>query len=102
MRVLLVVESCNPEMVSVPLEGWSHARALGRLTDAHIVTQIRNREAILRAGLIEGKDFTSIDSEALYGPAYRMAGLLRGGAGRGWTVIGAFDSLAYPYFEYLV
>ena len=102
MRVLLVAEACNPEMVSVPLEGWSHSRAIARLTDAHLVTQIRNRDAILRAGLIEGKDFTAIDSEPVARRAYQFAGKLRGGAGKGWAVVAGFSALAYPFFEHLI
>src|SRR5580700_152675 len=99
---LLIAEACNPEWVSIPLEGWSHARAIQSLTGGHLVTQIRNRDAILRAGLIEGKDFTAIDSEAVAARVYKIASLLRGGKGKGWTTNTALNSLVYPYFERLV
>lgn len=102
MQVLLIAEQCNPEWVSVPLVGWSHARAIARLTDAHLVTQVRNRNAILRAGLQEGKDFTAIDTEAIAGPVYRFADRLRGGDNKGWTALAGLMSLAYPYFEHLI
>jgi glycosyltransferase involved in cell wall biosynthesis len=102
IRPLLIAEACNPTWVSIPLEGWSHSRAIMEIAGGHLVTQVRNREAILAAGLIEGRDFTAIDSERVAKPVYRLAGLLRGGAGKGWTTSTALSSLVYPYFEKLI
>lgn len=99
IKVLLIAEAANPEWVSVPLIGWSLTKALASRTEAHIVTQIRNREAFLRAGMIEGTHFTALDNEALARPVFRLALFLRGGSGASWTTGTALAALSYYSFE---
>ncbi len=102
LRVLQVAELCNPEWVSVPLEGWYHGRALAALTESHLVTQYFNAENVKKAGLRESADFTSLDTRAVLRPLQRVARLLRGPDHAGQTTQTAFDSLAYYYFEHLL
>ena len=102
MRVLIIAERANPEMTSVPLVGWSHAQAIKKVCDAHLVTQIRNRDAIVAAGWVEGKDFTALDTESLDGPLSRLVQRIRGGSNKGWTLVTAGAGLAYYNFERVV
>ncbi len=101
LRALLLAESANPEWVSVPLVGWSEARALRLLVDAHVVTQIRNRAAIERAGWRAGEDFTALDSEAIARPLSNFGHWLKARTGLGWTTGIALNAFSYYYFEHL-
>jgi glycogen synthase len=98
----VIAEAANPEWVSVPLVGWSLSRAIAASTSAHLVTQIRNRDAIVRAGLVEGRDFTALDSETIAAPLYQAANRVRGGRNVGWTTLAAVTAVGYYYFEWLV
>ena len=43
LKVLLIIEQCNPEMASVPLEGYKYFQAINKLVDATLVTHDRNK-----------------------------------------------------------
>ncbi len=101
IRPLLIAEAANPEWVSVPLVGWSSATAILQNVEGHLVTQIRNREAIERTSL-SADSFTVIDSELVAKALWRVSSLLTGGKGKGWTTGMAFFALSYYYFEHLV
>src|SRR5260370_42615999 len=93
-RVLLIAEAANPEWVSVPLIGWSLSRARGELADVHLVTHVRNRDAVCRAGLLEGRDFTAVDNEHVAGPIWKLANHGRGRSGKGGATCAAVSALA--------
>jgi glycosyltransferase involved in cell wall biosynthesis len=100
-RPLLIAESCNPERVGVPLEGWSHARAIAELVDAHLVTQMHNRDAIRRHGLREGHDFTALDAAAVVAPLQQFGRWLHGSDEAGWLARLAIRALGHPYLQTL-
>lgn len=102
IRTLIIAEAANPEWTSVPLVGWSHAEALSRLVDTHVVTQIRNREAIERFGWRHGVEFTAFDSEATARPMWKLSKFGRKRLGLGWTLGTATQAVSYYQFEAIV
>lgn len=100
-RVLVVAEGANPESMGAPLAGYFHARALMRVTDAHLVTHTRNAEGLRRDGLGE-RDVTVIDSDRALRVAFRIREAFVGRQREDHPAPQGLQTLAYPYFEYLV
>jgi hypothetical protein len=46
IKVLLIIEQCNPEWFSVPLEGYNYYNEISKLVDVTLVTHERNKEAL--------------------------------------------------------
>lgn len=46
-KVLLIVESCNPDWASVPLVGYNFFREISGVADVTLVTHSRNKSALL-------------------------------------------------------
>ena len=46
LKVLLIVDQCNPEWASVPLVGYNFFQKINNLVDATLVTHIRNKPAL--------------------------------------------------------
>ncbi len=99
LRALLLAEAANPDWTSVPLVGFSHARALFDVVDAHLVTQVRNTTAIEKTGFRQGSEFTAIDSEAVARPMHLAIEAITKATGLGWTFGTAMQLLPYYYFE---
>jgi glycosyltransferase involved in cell wall biosynthesis len=98
-RILLIAEAANPEWTSVALIGWSLSCALAKVADVHLITQARNRDAIVRVGLVEGTDFSVVDNERYAYPLYKFSTRLGGPGVIGHTTVTALESLAYYSFE---
>ena len=97
-RVLILADDCNPEWPSLPVVGYKYACALAAVTDATIVTHVRNRENIEKAGHIAEK-FVYIDNEWIAKPMYRLASWLRGGTEVAWSTNQMMAYLPYIFFE---
>ncbi len=97
--MLAIADSCNPEWESIPLVGWSHYHALAALADVHLVTRNWNRPALDRAGLVEGTDYTAIDTEALFKPVQALVTAISG-PNKGFAMLTALGLPSYILLEY--
>lgn len=97
LRVLALADECNPDWPSLPIVTWKYARAIAARADLTLVTQVRNREAIRKAG----HDFPVhyVDSEWIAAPMHRLALRLRGGDEVAWSTSMIMSYLPYLAFE---
>lgn len=73
-HILLSAYQCGPGMGSVSQIGWEWYRRLAARTPVTLVTHIRNRDALEKAGApMPGSEVIYIDTEWFAGPLYRFA-----------------------------
>ena len=97
-RVLILAEHCNPLWPSLPIVGYKYALALAQHCDVRIVTQIRNKPAIIEDGR-ELDRFDFIDNEYIARPMARLANVLRGGDQVAWSTAVIMGYPPYLAFE---
>ena len=97
-RVLILAEQCNPLWPSLPIVGYKYALALAQHCDVRIVTQIRNKPAIVEDGRDLDK-FDFLDTEYIAAPMERLSQFLRGGNQVAWSTGMMMAYLPYLSFE---
>jgi len=77
MRVLLYADDCNPDLASEPLVGYNTCRSLAdHVDEAVVVTQVRNRQAIKRAGMGRA-EVVYLDTEYIARPIWKLSSRLK-------------------------
>lgn len=101
LRVLLIAEACNPTWTSVPLVGYSFARALAERPDLDVtlVSHVRNRTALEADPIAARVRLGFIDNEWVARPLYLLSRALRGGNSLSWTTDTAMAWPSYMVFE---
>lgn len=97
-KILVLAEDCNPEWPSLPLVGYKYVLALAKVAQVVVVTHVRNRQNIEKAGP-QGVEFVYVDNESIAGPLYRLASWLRGGSEVAWSINMIMKYLPYLVFE---
>ncbi|MEM8843358.1 MAG: glycosyl transferase family 1, partial [Pseudomonadota bacterium] len=96
----MLAENCNPDWPSLPIVGYKYARALIDIADVTIVTHIRNRQNIEKAGDAEFMERVHyIDNEWIARPFYKFSRFLRGGDEVAWPTSQIMAYLPYIAFE---
>lgn len=99
IRPLIIAEAANPTLTSAALVGWAGAKALATQTDAHIVTEWRNRDDFIRAGMVEGQNFTAINNRRLQHLSWSLATKFSRKGSFSWSLYAVLSNLVYPFFE---
>lgn len=100
MRTLLIADDCNPEWPSLPIVGYKQAKAIAKQTDIVLITHIRNKPNIEKAGM--PCEVVYVDNEWIARPIYKLNEWLRGGDKVAWTINTAMGYPLYSAFAYEV
>ncbi|MEB3250657.1 MAG: glycosyltransferase family 4 protein [Cyanobacteriota bacterium] len=85
LRVLMLAETCNPNMPSLPLLGYQFARSISQQVELVLATQIRNKPAIDKEGL-GNAEVVYFDTENVAALLDKLGRFLRKGKDVGWSI----------------
>lgn len=95
MKVLLIIEQCNPEGSSVPLVGYNYFYHINQLVDTHLVTHERNQKSL--AKFVPQENITYISESKFSQIYYRVIVSTLSYRGRiNWPL---FHVLSFPIYE---
>ncbi len=94
LKVLLIIEQCNPDWASVPLEGYNYYNGINQLCDVTLVTHLRNKAALDKDP--EAKNVIYIGESQLTKIYYRIADTITSIGKRNWPL---YLTLTYPIYE---
>jgi len=106
-KVLLIINECNPEWASVPLEGYRFYEGISKLVDTTLVTHERNKSALEK--IHSDRDITYITESKLIRQYYKIALQLSKVKNKiiwplhnalMYPVYGEFDHLVYSNFKH--
>ena len=101
IRVLILADDCNPDWHSLPALVYSFICTLSKYVDVVVVTQIRNKPNIERAGI--GKaEVVYLDTEKVAAPIYKLATFLSGDFNKAMTLKVALSYPSTLAFEWAV
>lgn len=96
LRVLMLVEQCNPEWASVPLLGYRFWDGVSRLCDVCLVTHERNRAALEKVR--DGREIVYLAESGLVRRYYALVHRLAGN-GTNWPLLHALGYPVYASFD---
>jgi glycosyltransferase involved in cell wall biosynthesis len=94
MKILLIIEQCNPDWSSVPLVGYQFFKALNSLAEVTLVTHGRNQSALERQSM-HPKKIVYIHESLLAKTYYRAAIAALPGGMSNWPL---YHVLTYPIY----
>ncbi|KOR35914.1 MULTISPECIES: glycosyltransferase family 4 protein [Planktothricoides] len=93
LKLLLIIEQCNPEKSSVPLEGYNYFHEINQLFDATLVTHERNQKALEKLGYKNIVYMLESDLNKKYHRLVSHVTTIRGK--RNWPL---YNALRYPIY----
>jgi glycosyltransferase involved in cell wall biosynthesis len=98
LRVLLIMEQCNPEWASVPLVAYQFFNGISKLVDVTLVTHERNKQALEK---VRGdKEIVYITESHLFAKYYQfISSITIGKRGTNWPLLHVLGYLIYAEFN---